>query len=112
MQESFWGLSAVNSVYPSKTFLAEAKSALNAHELFEVSILGGWRGKVLAKEVGLWPARADGKKASGSAWKPPSTTCSLLMAPLLAIHYAALSAEYELHAKVNGNAVVLTYLPL
>lgn len=102
----------MNSVYPSKTFLAEAKNALNAHELFEVSIFGGWRGKVLAKEVGLWPATADGEKVSGSGWKAQSSICSLLMAPLLAIHYAALSARYEMRTKVDGSAVVLTYLPL
>ena len=102
----------MNSIYPSRVFLKEAKKALNTHDVFEVSILGGWRGRVLAKEVGSWPAIAEGDKIGGGAWKPPSIICNLLMMPLLTIHYAALSAKYEMRSKVSGSSVVLTYLPL
>jgi hypothetical protein len=102
----------VNSIYPSKSFLKDAKNALNGHEIFEVSILGGWRGRVLAKEVKQWPTIADGDRIGAGAWKPPSITCNLLMMPLLTIHYAALSAKYEMRCKVNGSSVVLTYVPL
>lgn len=101
----------MNSIYPSKSFLSDARRALNAHEPLEVSITG-WRGKILAKEVGSWIPVAEAAEIGGGLFKVPSPVCSLLMASLLAIHYAALSAKYEMRSEVNGNSVVLTYVPL
>ncbi len=98
--------------YPSKFFLKGARTALNAHETLEISVQGGWRGGILAKQVEEWPATSAGNRIDGVQGIPPSMACMLLMMPLLTIHFAALSAKYEMRSNVNGNLVVLTYLPL
>jgi hypothetical protein len=102
----------VKSIYPSKNFLADARKAFNAHDTFEISINGGWRGRILAKEVGIWlPVNEIGLLEKGP-WKGPSNWCGVLMMSLHATHYMALSADYELRTAVDGDQVVLTYLPL
>ena len=102
----------MNAIYPSKSFLSDATKALNVHEVLEISIKDGWRGKILAKEVGSWIPIAEAAEIGGDLFRVPSPICNLLMASLLAMHYAALSAKYEMRSKINGNSVVLTYFPL
>lgn len=102
----------MNAIYRSKNFLGDAREALNEHELLEISIKDGWRARMLAKEVGAWMPVAEASEMRGGLFKVPSPICSLLIASLLAIHYAALSARYEMRSEVNGSSVVLIYSPL
>jgi hypothetical protein len=101
----------VKSIYPSKGFLTAAKVALDNHEMFEVAILGGWRGKTLAKEIKSWPSTAADARATDGKSKPPSIVTSILMIRLFTIHWMALSAQYEMLSIVNGNEVLITYVP-
>lgn len=112
MQKGLGRGARVNAIYPSKRFFSDAKRAINGQEIFEISIKEGWRGRLLAKEVGSWLPVGDAAEIGGGLFKAPSITCGLLMLPLVTVHYFALSAKYEMHSKVNGNSVVLTYSPL
>jgi hypothetical protein len=98
--------------YPSKSFKAEIRRAFDTRDALEISIRGGWRGKLLAKEVGVWlPVNDIGLIEKGS-WKGPSNWCGLFMISLYSAHYIAISADYELKVTVNGNYVILNYIPL
>lgn len=101
----------MKSTYPSKGFLGDAKVALNNHEILEVVILGGWRGKTLAKEIRSWPPTEIDARAVGGKFTTPSIVASLFMIPLLTIHWMALSAKYEMLSTVCGNEVMITYIP-
>ncbi|MFC5474681.1 hypothetical protein [Paraherbaspirillum soli] len=102
----------MKTIYPSKNFLTDARRALNAHEIFEISIKGDWRGRMLAKEVGEWLPFDEVELIKKGTWKAPSVWCGLLMMLLHATHYMALSANYEMRSSVDGDSVVITYLPL
>jgi hypothetical protein len=102
----------MKTIYPSKNFKAEIKRAFDIREPLVVSIDGGWRGKLLAKEVGSWlPVNEIGLIEKGP-WKGPSNWCGLFMMPLYTAHYMAISADYELKATIDGNCVTLNYIPL
>ena len=99
-------------IYPSKTFKADLKRAFGIRDSLEISIQGGWRGKLLAKEVGLWlPINEPGLIEKGP-WKGPSNWCGMFMMPLYTAHYMAISDDYELKVELNGNHVVLSYMPI
>lgn len=102
----------MKTIYPSKNFLADTRQALNTHDFFEISIQGGWRGRILAKEVKKWLPVNDVELLKDGAWTGPSNWCGVLMMSLHATHYMALSANYKLQATVEGDQVVLTYVPL
>lgn len=98
--------------YPSKSFKAEIKRAFDTRDKLAISIQGGWRGKLLAKEVELWlPINEPGLIEKGP-WKSPSNWCGLFMMPLYAAHYMAISADYELKVALNGSHIILNYVPL
>jgi hypothetical protein len=101
----------VNIKYPSENFFAEAASAINAHEHLEISIAGGWRGRILSKEVERW-LPFDEIELLKKGWKGPSLWCSVLMVTLHGIYYTALSANYEMRCDVKGHAVTLSFSPL
>jgi hypothetical protein len=102
----------VKVTYPSKSFKAEIRRAFNTRDTLEISIRGGWRGKLLAKEVGSWlPVNEVGLIENGP-WKAPSNWCGLLMMSLYSAHYIAISADYALNATVNGDSIILNYVPL
>ena len=100
----------MNYIYPSKNFLINTKKIINSHEVLNISI-NGWRGSILAKEVGAWLPVGEACELGGELFKAPSAVCSLLMLPLFTIHYFALSANYEMQSNVDGKSVVLTYVP-
>jgi hypothetical protein len=111
LHETYWRKQPLKSLYPSKSFLTDAKTALNDHALLEIAIMG-WRGKTLAREVRSWaPTEAD-VRAGGGQFKHPSMVISLFMIPLLTIHWMALSAQYEMHSMISGDDVELSYVPL
>ena len=67
---------------------------------------------MLAKEVQSWlPLNEIGLIELGT-WKGPSNLCGMFMMSLYTAHYMALSADYELKVVLNGNHVILNYLPL
>jgi hypothetical protein len=112
LHETYWREQQLKLIYPSKSFLTEAKAALNDHASLEIAIMGGWRGKTLAKEVRSWaPTEAD-TRAAGGQFKHPSMLSSLFMIPLLTIHWMALSAQYEMNSTISGNDVEIRYVPL
>jgi hypothetical protein len=100
----------LNILYPSKGFLHEAKKAFNRREILEVSIKEGWRTRVLAREVESWVPVGEAVEIGGGVFKGPSIICGLSMLSLIVVHYFALSGNYEMHSKVNGNSVVLIYV--
>jgi hypothetical protein len=102
----------MKTIYPSKNFLTDARQAFNVRELLEITINGGWRGRILAKEVGTWLPVNEVELINLGPWKGPSNWCGFLMTGLHAIHYMALSADYEMRSVVEGDSVVITYLPL
>ncbi|NRR33174.1 hypothetical protein HSX11_23665 [Oxalobacteraceae bacterium] len=102
----------VESVYPSKNFMNDAKRAWSARDALEISIHGGWRGRMLAKEVALWLPIDEIELLNRGPWHGPSIRCGWLMMHLHAIHYMMLSANYEMHYKIDCDHVVLTYQPL
>ena len=101
----------MKSIYPSKGFLNAAKFAFNNREIFEIAIHGGWRGKTLAKEIKSWPASEAAARAHDGKSKSPSILASLSMIQLFTIHWMALSARYEMLSTIDGNEVVITYIP-
>ena len=99
-------------IYPSKNFMKNIKRAFDARDTLEISIHGGWRGKILAKEVGLWlPVNEIGLMEKGP-WRGPSNWCAMFMISLQTAHYMAISADYELKVALNGSHVILNYTPL
>lgn len=102
----------MKTIYPSNNFLANVKSAIHEHEALEISVRGGWRGRILAKEVEQWLPFNQVEFMKQGNYKAPSSWCGLLMMSLHATHYMALSADYELQSSVDGDFVVLTYVPL
>jgi hypothetical protein len=105
------GKRPLNTIYPSKSFFAEAAKAINAHEKLEIYVNGGWRGKILAKEVERW-LPFDEIDLLKKGWKSPSLWCSIFMVRLHGIYYTALSANYEMRTDVKGDLITLTFLPL
>lgn len=102
----------MKTIYPSKNFLIDVRNAFRTHEVLEISIQGGWRGRILSKEVGQWLPFSQVEFMKEGDYKAPSSWCGLLMMSLHATHFMALSMDYELRSEVDGDAVVLTYLPL
>lgn len=98
--------------YPAKNFLTNVKNAIQMHQPLEISVHGGWRGKLLAKEVESWIPFNQVEFMKKGNYKAPSNWCGLLMMSLHAAHYMALSADYELRSSVDKDFVVLTYVPL
>ena len=99
-------------IYPSKSFRASLKQAFVTRTFLEISIDGGWRGKILAKEVDLWlPVNEIGLVEKGP-WRSPSNWCGMLMMSLYAAHYMAISADYELTVLKKGDHITLRYMPL
>ena len=99
-------------IYPGKNFKTDIKRAFDAHDTLEISIRGGWRGSLLAKEVGSWPPVNEIGLIEKGPWKGPSNWCGVFMMSLYTAHYVAISADYELKAAVNGDCVILSYIPL
>lgn len=98
--------------YPSKNFRADVRRAFDRRDTLEISIAGGWRGALLAKEVESWlPVNEVGMIKKGD-WKAPSNWCGLFMMSLYTAHYMAISADYELKVRLKGNHVTLNYVPL
>ena len=98
--------------YPSKNFKSDIRRAFDARDTLEISILGGWRGKILAKEVRLWLPVNETELIKKGPWQGPSNLCGLFMMSLYTTHYIALSADYELKATVDENCITLNYIPL
>jgi hypothetical protein len=98
--------------YPSKSFKAEIRRAFDTRDALEISIHGGWRGKLLVKEVGVWLPVNDIELIEKGPWKVPSNWCGLFMISLYTAHYIAISADYELKVMTNDNCVILNYIPL
>ena len=99
-------------IYPSKSFKADLRRAFNTRDTLEISICGGWRGKLLAKEVESWlPVNEIGLIEKGP-WKGPSNWCGLFMMPLYTVHYMAISSDYELKVALKGDHIMLNYMPL
>lgn len=97
--------------YPSKHFFADAAKAINRHKVLNISINGGWRGRILAKEVEFW-LPFDEIDLLKKGWEGPSLWCSIFMVGLHGIYYTTLSANYEMRADVKGGLVALTFVPL
>ena len=99
-------------IYPSKNFKPDIRRAFDTRDTLEISIRGGWRGKLLSKEVRVWlPVNEVGLIEKGP-WKRPSNWCGLFMMSLYTAHYIAISADYELKVTVAGDCVTLNYSPL
>lgn len=104
-------MSTTDIQYPSKHFLSAAVFSIRRHRPLKIAIDGGWRARILAREVARWlPVDETALLANG--WKSPSVWCSLLMVSLHAIYYLALSANYEMRGSVQGRCVTLIFYPL
>jgi hypothetical protein len=97
--------------YPSKIFTKKVRAALDARKVIEVEIASGWRGQMLAKEVEFWATTGASTKAGGGPAKSPSFIFNLCNIKLVAFHWFALSAQYEMQSVISGNEVVLKYIP-
>ena len=100
----------MNSIYPSKNFLRDAMKAIHRGDIIEISIKG-WRARMLRKEVESWVPAREAAEIGGGLFKAPSIICNLSMFSLVVIYYSAVSGNYEMHSKVNGSSVILTYVP-
>lgn len=101
----------MRSNYPSKIFAKEAKAALDARKVFEVAIASGWRARMLAKEVEFWATTGASTRTDGGPVKSPSFIFNLCNVKLVAFHWFALSARYEMRSEIYDNEVVLRYIP-
>ncbi len=99
-------------LYPCKGFTKTAHLILNARQELVIHIEGGWRGRMLAKEVSTWPQTADVSQIDGVNVKPPSLRSMWLLVPLMGIYHMALAAEYKLNAQVKGDEVDLVLTPI
>jgi hypothetical protein len=97
--------------YPNEIFANEAKSALDARQVFEVTIASGWRARMLAKEVKYWATTKASERADGGPAKSPSFIFNLFNVQLVAFHWFALSAGYEMQSTICGNEILLKYIP-
>jgi len=101
----------VKLTYPDRSFKANIKRAFDTRDTLEISIRG-WRAQLLAKEVPFWLPVNEIGLIELDTWKGPSNLCGMFMMSLYTAHYMALSADYELKVALNGNHVILNYLPL
>lgn len=99
-------------IYPCKNFTKAAHQILNARQELVIHIGGGWRGRILAREVSLWPKIADISQLDRVNVKPPSARSMWLLAPLIGIYHMALAAEYKLNVQVKEDEIDLILTPL
>ena len=97
--------------YPSRTFAKSARAALDARVAFEIEIACGWRARTLAKEIKFWATTTSSTTANGGAARSPTLMFNLFNLKLVAFHWLALSAQYEMQSAVDDDAVVLKYIP-
>lgn len=102
----------METTYRSTSFLADARDAIHQHEPLNIFVNGGWRGRILAKEVAFWLPFDDVELIKIGPWRAPSALCSILMPALHAVHYIALTANYEMRSEIERDHVILRYVPL
>jgi hypothetical protein len=95
--------------YPSKSFMREARRALDGSDDVQVDILPGWRTRLLGKTLACWPRELDDNQRLHTVSRFHFSLASYLLFSLFHTHVYALTLGRAMSYTSSGDAVTIRY---